>query len=277
MQNFITKANRNSFGVSTATWGSSIQLCKMKSGRTYTVYQETWNTRTNYYVDLFVYHLEDIIKEVKENGNPVKEVLELGMGRGVISIGIALLTEQNTRILGIDIQESTKRLVHKNASINGVDHKIEVRIGNLFSSVNKDEKFDMIVFDLPHIPVNSLKYKSEIALRIPEFININGGADGRRLVDSALTEAFSFLNQGGVVIFTQPCFIGINRTLKLLERSGFNSSILIQKEWPLAKTKFTKENRKYIETINDYSFAKNTEGESIFFLNIIKGVKRIGS
>jgi len=179
--------------------------------------------------------------------------------------------------VGIDIEEKAHTLVTRNATANGVDHKIEVRIGDLFAPVQPGEFFDLIFGELPIIPVDAEDQRRYIAEGYAsEILNISGGPDGRFFVDKLIQEGATHLRPGGAVVLIQPSFIGVERSLDLLARAGLVGSVLVRREWRLADTKFTRANKGYIEKSTGYRFAQNAAGEDIFYLTILKGVKPAG-
>lgn len=80
---------------------------------------------------------------------PIKkgdEVLELGCGTGVISIFIA---EKAKKVLAIDINSSAVENTKVNVKKYNLQNKIEVRKGNLYAPIKKNEKFDVIFWNTP--------------------------------------------------------------------------------------------------------------------------------
>lgn len=256
---------------------SGTYMAKMKSGLAYRIRSEAWNLKADYYLEFFVYHLGDIIAELKQAGNPIKRVLEMGIARGVLSVGVALLTDDDTRIVGIDIEENARTLVEENATANGVEHKIEVRIGNMFQPVKPTETFDLIMSEPPALPVAPSKQREYIEQGYAfEIQNVSGGPNGRCFLDSLISHGSQLLNPGGAIVSSQSSFLGVAQTIDLFAQHGCEGSLVASKEWILRTTKFTRENKAYIETVNNYNFPKNKRGEDIFFLNIMKGVKKFG-
>jgi SAM-dependent methyltransferase len=261
-------------GLSLTSSGGDSYIAKMANGVEYAVGQEAWSIKTDYYLDTFVHHLPNIIAGLQAKGNPVQRVLEIGVARGVLSIGIALLTADDTRIVGIDIEEKAHALVTQNARANGVSDKIEVRIGDLFTPVQADERFDLIIGELPIIPVDPIKQQQYIREGYAsEILNISGGATGRDFIDALITQGAAFLKPGGAVVLIQPSFIGVDQTLELCARVGLQGSVLVSKEWRLDDTKFTRNNKGYIEATTGYRFPQNSAGQDVFYLTIIQGVK----
>lgn len=261
-------------GLTMTSAGGDKYTATMNNGQQYTVRQEEWSVKTDYYLDTFVYHLPDLVEHVAGTGNELKRILEIGIARGVLSIGMALLTGDDTVIVGVDIEESAKALATENAALNGVASKIDVRIGNFFEPVLANEKFDLILGELPFIPVDPSLQQQYIADgHSSEILNISGGADGRDLIDILITHGRRFLNSGGAILLIQPSFIGIERTMELLAEQGLAGTVLVSREWLLDNTKFTRQSRRYIEGLNPVAFPKNAKGQDVFYLTIIMGVK----
>lgn len=260
-------------GLTMTSMGGDTYTAAMSNGRRYTVRQEGWSVKADYYLDTFVYHLPELVDHIKQTGNPLKRVLEIGVARGVLSIGIALLTD-DTSIVGIDIEEQASRLVAENARANGVAHKLEVRIGDLFEPVNEGETFDLVLGELPFIPVDPELQRHYVSDgHASEILNISGGPDGRHLLDSLLTQGPRFLNPGGALLLIQPSFVGVERTMELLAEQGLTGAVLVSREWRLDDTRFTRANRGYIEGLNRLAFNKNAKGEDVFYLTIVVGLK----
>ncbi len=259
-------------GLTMTSAGGDWYTATMKNGLRYTVRQEEWSVKTDYYLDTFVYHLPDLVEHVARTGNALKRVLEIGVARGVLSIGMALLTGDDTTVVGIDIEQNARALATENAILNGVASRLDIRIGDFFEPVLPDEKFDLIFGELPFIPVDPLVQRHYVSEgHSSEILNISGGADGRDLVDILITQGPRFLNPGGAILLIQPSFIGIEKTVALLAEQGLVATILVRREWLLDDTKFTKSTRHYIEGLNPAAFSKNPEGQDVFYLTVIMG------
>ena len=264
-------------GLTMTTAGGDTYRATMKNGQQYSVHQEAWSVKTDYYLDTFVHNLPDLVDHVRSTGNPLHQILEMGIARGVLSIGVALLTDDDSQIVGIDIEPNATALVAENAEANGVAHRIEVRIGDLFEPVRAGELFDLILGELPFIPVDPQLQQEYIAAgHASEILNVSGGRDGRDLVDHLITHGARYLNPGGALLLIQPSFIGVERSMELMDQQGMTGSVLVRREWRLDDTKFTRNSRSYIETLNPDAFSKNEAGDDVFFLTIVVGQKRLG-
>ncbi len=73
------------------------------------------------------------------------DVLDLGTGSGVCAIFAA---RSARRVVAVDINAAAVRCAQINVALNQLEHKIEVRQGDLFAPV-QGERFDLILFNPP--------------------------------------------------------------------------------------------------------------------------------
>lgn len=74
-------------------------------------------------------------------------VLDMGTGSGILAIVAA---KMGGNVIGADINPYAIETAKKNALINSV--KIEFRVSDLFQNI--PEKFDLIIFNFPYLPVD---------------------------------------------------------------------------------------------------------------------------
>src|ERR1700674_5859043 len=74
-------------------------------------------------------------------------VLDMGTGSGVCAIFAA---KHARRVVAVDINEAAVRCADINARLNHLEHKIDVRQGDMFAPV-QGEKFDLILFNPPFL------------------------------------------------------------------------------------------------------------------------------
>jgi release factor glutamine methyltransferase len=75
------------------------------------------------------------------------EVLDMGTGSGVCAVFAA---NHARRVVAVDINPAAVRCARINALLNNLDHKIEVRHGDLFEPV-RGQQFDLILFNPPFV------------------------------------------------------------------------------------------------------------------------------
>jgi len=74
-------------------------------------------------------------------------VLDMGTGSGVCAVAAARHAQ---RVVAVDINAAAVRCAGINALLNHVEHKVEVRHGDLFEPVGS-ERFDLILFNPPFL------------------------------------------------------------------------------------------------------------------------------
>ena len=126
------------------------------------------------------------------------DVLDMCTGSGAIGISIASLAP-GARVKLADISEKALEVARKNAEINDVLDRVSFALVNMFSSLDGDEKFDLIVSNPPYI-------KSEIIETLdPEVkdheprLALDGGEDGLDAYKVIANNAASHLKEGGVL------------------------------------------------------------------------------
>jgi len=75
------------------------------------------------------------------------EVLDMGTGSGVCAVFAA---KHARHVVAVDINAAAVRCAGINALLNHLEHKIDVRHGDLFAPVS-EERFDVILFNPPFV------------------------------------------------------------------------------------------------------------------------------
>ena len=75
------------------------------------------------------------------------EVLDMGTGCGV---GAVFAARHARRVVAVDINAAAVRCAGINAQLNHLEHKIDVRHGDLFAPVSA-ERFDLVLFNPPFL------------------------------------------------------------------------------------------------------------------------------
>jgi release factor glutamine methyltransferase len=134
----------------------------------------------------------DITKNLLFDG---MKVLDLGCGSGCI--GISLYQENsNIRLSLADFSEKTLSLSKKNA----VELKVECEFihSDLFAHI--DEKFDLIVTNLPYVAKSDFFYlQKEIILHEPHEA-LYGGISGLDKIKLFLGDVQRYLNESGIFV-----------------------------------------------------------------------------
>jgi release factor glutamine methyltransferase len=78
---------------------------------------------------------------------PDAQVLDMGTGCGV---GAVIAARLASRVVAVDINPAAVRCAQLNAMLNHVEHRIELRCGDLFAPVT-GERFDLVLFNPPFL------------------------------------------------------------------------------------------------------------------------------
>jgi len=132
-------------------------------------------------------------------------VLEVGCGSGLICAVIKNNTQ--AMITGIDINPHAAECTKE----NGVD---AIR-GDMLGCING--KFDMIIFNPPYLP-------TEDDERTNDWINValDGGNDGRKLINRFLEEACIHLAENGRILMLVSSFTGIEEVKSRMISLGYH-------------------------------------------------------
>lgn len=134
-----------------------------------------------------------------------ENILEVGCGSGIISAVIKNNT--HARITGIDINPYAAKCTKE----NGVD---AIR-GDMLSCIKG--KFDIIIFNPPYLPTNDEE-------RTSDWINValDGGNDGREIINRFLVEACDHLVENGRILMLVSSFTGIEEVNSKMISLGYS-------------------------------------------------------
>ncbi len=136
--------------------------------------------------------------EIIEN-NGFKSVLDMCTGSGCIACMIAELT--SATVIGVDISFEALETAICNMEKMKLFNKALFRKSDLFSNINKDEKFDIIVSNPPYIPQKLKKtIQKEVSFE-PEIALYTNDESGLEFYVKIIKNSKDFLNKGGYLLF----------------------------------------------------------------------------
>jgi len=147
---------------------------------------------------------------------PDSAVLDLGCGSGIQGINAALLGAKT--VVCTDVNKKALENAEENAERLGFSKKFEFREGGLFDCV-KGESFDLIIFNPPYVHSNGKK-----------FAELDGGKNGREILDLFLEGFSKHLKKGGKCFFLQTSLNGEKETGEILRRQGFSFEVVARKK-----------------------------------------------
>jgi release factor glutamine methyltransferase len=147
-------------------------------------------------------------------------VLDVGTGCGILAI---LAAKKAKKIVAVDTNPHAVHCAKRNAIINKMAEKIDIREGDLFQPV-KAERFSLIVFNAPYLPSTPAEGKSWLD---KAWV---GGPTGRQLIDRFIAEAPRHLSKKGRILLVQSSLANIDETLEEFREVGLDARVIAQKK-----------------------------------------------
>jgi release factor glutamine methyltransferase len=156
--------------------------------------------------DLLAETIKDYLNKTKDKNI---KILDLGSGSGIQAETCKKLGFKN--ILTADIsQEAVKHL--KKLGFKSVQT-------DLFSKINKHDKFDLVIFNPPYLPDDKLEPKDSKQ-------TTTAGKHGYELILKFLKQAKSYLNKDGAVLLLFSSLSRPNIIKKQAKQLGYNLKLL---------------------------------------------------
>jgi len=108
-------------------------------GKTYEISEEVFNPKYYYTSEFMARHID---------AAPEDAVLDMGTGSGIQAITAA---QRGGRVVAVDINPEAVKYAKRNAKGNGVEERVSVLHGDLFSPLGNDDRFDIILFTPPYL------------------------------------------------------------------------------------------------------------------------------
>jgi len=159
------------------------------------------------------YILEEQVKKFLKN---VKEkssfkVLDMGSGSGIQAIACLKEGIQRKNIIAADINPEAIAELKK--------QRIPARKSNLFSNINKDKRFNLIIFNAPYLPAD--KYDKQ-----PDT---TAGKCGNEIIIRFLRKAKRYLAEDGAVLLLFSSLSKPAEIIKYAEKRGYKAEKLAEK------------------------------------------------
>ena len=129
------------------------------------------------------YLLEEVVKDYLKDKNKSIKILDMGSGSGVQAINCKNLDFEN--VLAVDIDPNAIEYLK--------EKDLDVVQSDLFLNIEKDKKFDLILFNAPYLPKDK---------REPEDSQIatTAGDEGYEIIVKFLKHAKGYLSEKGTVL-----------------------------------------------------------------------------
>jgi release factor glutamine methyltransferase len=140
--------------------------------------------------------------------NRESRIVDVGTGSGVIALSLAKKFPE-AQIFAVDVSEDALALTRENAIRLGLSGRVQLRKSNLLE--NLDERFDLIVANLPYIATQDRHTLSREVLHDPE-VALFAGTRGDELVRELIEQAPARLRPSGLLALE----IGLGQSEALL-------------------------------------------------------------
>ncbi|MBC6695385.1 peptide chain release factor N(5)-glutamine methyltransferase [Terrisporobacter mayombei] len=163
--------------------------------------------------------VEEVIEIGKNKGEI--EILDIGTGSGAITVSLAKYLD-NANLTSVDISDIALEVGKKNAISNNVDNKIEFIKSNLFTEIDKDKKFDVIVSNPPYIRKKDVENLESQVKDFEPYTALEGGEDGLDFYRKITEQAKLYLKENGVLAYE----VGHDQSedvSKLMEINGYTN------------------------------------------------------
>ncbi len=130
---------------------------------------------------------EEIREFIKKNREKINLILDMGSGSGIQAEAIIDSGIKKENIYLVDIDPDSIDYLHK--------FYHNVIQSDLFENVNKNLKFDLIVFNPPYLPKDNNYHEpqdSELAT--------TGGIKGNEIINKFLSQAKNYLSKNGAIL-----------------------------------------------------------------------------
>jgi release factor glutamine methyltransferase len=124
--------------------------------------------------------------------------LDLCTGSGCVAITFAL-ERRNWRVTGVDLSGDALAVARENALRLGSVWGLRWLIGDLFATLEEDERFELITANPPYIPAAEIAALDADVREFEPRLALDGGADGLAVIRRIAEGALERLQSGGIL------------------------------------------------------------------------------
>jgi release factor glutamine methyltransferase len=156
-----------------------------------------------------------------------ERVLDMGTGCGILGIVAA---KKASEVLVVDVNPYALCCARENAALNDVRSKMAFVRSDLFASLRRKAKFDVILFNAPYLPADQCEANSWIGRAW------TGGITGREIIDRFVPEASKHLEPTGRILLMQSTLACVDITLAHFEKYGLKANVIADTALPFFET-----------------------------------------
>ena len=163
--------------------------------------------------------VEEVIELAKKKD--AKNILDIGTGSGAITVSLAKYLE-NVKVTSVDISDIALEIGKRNAISNEVDDRINFVKSDLFTNIDKETKFDIIVSNPPYIKREVIETLDKQVKDYEPYNALEGGVDGLDFYRAITKQAKNYLKKGGILAYE----VGHDQSenvSKLMEIDGYTN------------------------------------------------------
>ena len=168
--------------------------------------------------------VEEVIELAKKKD--AKNILDIGTGSGAITVSLAKYLE-NVKVTSVDISDIALEIGKRNAISNEVDDRIDFVKSDLFTNIDKETKFDIIVSNPPYIKREVIETLDKQVKDYEPYNALEGGVDGLDFYRAITKQAKNYLKKGGILAYE----VGHDQSedvSKLMEMDGYTNIYTIK-------------------------------------------------
>ena len=163
--------------------------------------------------------VEEVIELAKKKD--AKNILDIGTGSGAITVSLAKYLE-NVKVTSVDISDIALEIGKRNAISNEVDDRITFVKSDLFTNIDKETKFDIIVSNPPYIKREVIDTLDKQVKDYEPYNALEGGVDGLDFYRAITKRAKEYLKKDGILAYE----VGHDQSedvSKLMEMDGYTN------------------------------------------------------
>jgi release factor glutamine methyltransferase len=152
-----------------------------------------------------------------------RRVADLCTGSGALAIAAARAGA--AEVLAVDVSRRAVLATRINARLNGCS--VRPRRGDMFAAL-AGERFDVILSNPPYVPA-----ATDALPRHRTTTPLDGGRDGRALVDRICREGPRHLRERGSLLLVHSSVCGVQETCERLRAQGLDACVVARVRGPL--------------------------------------------
>jgi HemK-related putative methylase len=166
--------------------------------------------------------LEIIDEKIIKTNKKYNKAIEIGSGNAFLSLAIY---DNVNELYSTDINPIVVDYLLNVKERYNLE-KMKIIYSNLFESIDENEKFDLVIFNPPYVPTEELSEDEDLDEINGYDLAVNGGQDGREIIDKFLDKLPLHLSEKG------ECYLlisSLNKPIEIIEnlkQKNLNSEII---------------------------------------------------